>query len=795
MRFTLSWLKKFLDTNKTLEQIAYTLTNTGLEVEDIDDKTADLACFTVAEIIEAAPHPDADKLKICKVQTGEGIKQIVCGAPNARAGIKVVLARPDTIIPNGGLKIKKSAIRGVESEGMLCSARELNIGLDSDGIIELPAEAVIGKSFISYLGLDDPVIHINITPNRADSLGVYGIAKDLAASDIGTLKPLAITKVKSSFTSEKTLTVNDQDACPLFAIRHIRNISNKGESPLWLRNLLDSIGIGSISPVVDVTNYICYSFGQPMHAYDSKKINGGLTVELLKDNKKFTTLNDKEYELCQGDLVIRDNRQIHCLAGIIGGKESACDQETNEIILEAAIFTPDKVSSTGRRLMIDTDSRYRFERNVNQELTMQALDIATDMILTICGGEASEAKYIGSTKLPVRTIDFPVNFFTSYTGLELSIDDICGILEKLGFTCTISGKAIKIVVPPGRYDIRVKEDIVEEIARIYGYDKIPEIPLPGTDLLRSIPKEQRRVSDIKRILAINGYTEVVSWSFMDSKEAEFFDEIKEELYLQNPISSDLDYMRPSILPNLLKMCRSNMNRSFKDLSLFEVGPIFISSSDETGIISAAGIRTGATSTKNAYEPVRNYDVFDIKADLALLLEHNGLPIDRCQFDSKSKKYYHPTRSATILLGKNVLGYFGQLHPSVLKKFDIETEIMAFELIVSALPISKDKFGRKTDFTASDYQMITRDYAFVIKQDQKIGEMLSYIKNIDKKLIRRVDLFDIYQGDKIEAGKKSIALSVQIQDDNKTLTEDEIEKVHKSIIDGMNQKFDAKIRNC
>lgn len=792
MKFTLSWLKKFLTTDAPLQVIAHTLTHIGLEVEEIHDKGSELSAFIVAEIIEATPHPDADKLRVCKVQTESEVLQIVCGAPNARTGIKVVLAAVGTVIPNGNFVIKKSSIRGVESHGMLCSAEELGIGGDSDGIIELPSSSIIGEPFAKYFGLDDSVICINVTPNRADALGVYGIARDLACAGIGKLNELTIPEIEEKFTSEKTLSVKDKDECPLFSMREIKGISNV-ESPAWLKTLLENIGVGSISPVVDVTNYISYTFGQPMHAYDAQKLKGGLKVETLDSPAKFKALNDKEYELAVGDLIIRDEDRIHCLAGIIGGSESACSGSTTSIILEAASFKGEKVMVAGRRLMIDTDSRYRFERNVNREFTLHALDIATEMILNICGGSASKGIIQGETKLPVRSIDFPVNFLKAKTGLMLTAEEICNILEKLGFICNVSREVIHLVIPPSRYDISIKEDIVEEIARIYGYDKIPEVALPGAEIARTIPKEHRRTSDLKRLLASCGYTEVVTWSFMDSGYAKLFGELKEELYLQNPISSDLDYMRATIIPNLLKIARNNMNRSFKDLSLFEVGPIFESASDEISIISAAGIRAGSTRGKNVHEQIKTFDVFDIKADLEVLLASCGLPLDRLGFSDQVPGYYHPTRSATLSLGKNIVGYFGQIHPLILKKFEIDSDVTAFELKLSNLPFGKEKYGKRPELIMSDYQMISRDYAFIVSPDQRVGEMLSYIKNIDKKLIKSVSLFDIYQGEKISNGKKSVAVSVQIQDDHRTLTEEVIEVLHKSIINGVAQKFGALLR--
>jgi phenylalanyl-tRNA synthetase beta chain len=793
MRFTISWLKQFLDTNASLEQIANCLTMTGLEVEEIEDHTKILDAFEVAEIIGAEPHPNADKLKLCKVQTKSGILQIVCGAPNARAGIKVVLANVGTLIPNGNFKIKQTKIRDVDSCGMMCSFEELCLKGNSDGIIELPSDAVIGDKVAKYLGADDQVIHINVTPNRADALGVYGIARDLAASGLGKLKELEIPSIHETFESDYTLNVKDQIACPLFAIREIRSLDNR-KSPEWLKNLLENIGIGSISPLVDVTNYISYSFGQPMHAYDADKIDKNLFIEPLASETQFKALNEKEYTLKKDDLVIKDKKKIHCIAGIIGGKNSACDAGTKNVILEAAIFNRESVVKTGRHLMVDTDSRYRFERHVDREFTLKALNIATNLILSICGGKASKAVITGEPKIPTRTIAFPVNFLKSRTNLTIPTEEICSILSKLGFTCTVKNQIIDIKIPSWRYDVSLKEDIVEEIVRIYGYDKLPENPLPPVNVSRVIPREQKRISDIKRLLASNGYTELVTWSFMDSKKAKFFGEIKDELTLINPISADLDYMRPSILPNLLQAACNNINRSFHDLSLFEVGPIFEDAGDKV-IISASGIRTGMNAPRNHYGDYRAFDIFDVKADIASILLATGLDINQCQITNDTPTYYHPTRSASIRLGKNVLGYFGQMHPSILKEFDIDTDVMAFEVSISNLPFTKEKYGKRPEYKSSDYQMVTRDYAFIIDADQPVGELLRFIQNTNKTLVKSVNLFDVYSGEKIEKGKKSVALSVHIQDDNKTLVESDIETINKAIIDGAKQKFGAQLRGC
>ena len=793
MKFTLSWLKRFLDTEASIETISNTLTMIGLEVEEIEDKSNELSPFEVAQIIETNPHPNADKLKICKVKTADSILQIVCGAVNATPDIKVVLAKVGTLIPNGNFKIKAATIRGVDSCGMLCSAEELGLAKHSDGIIELDTIAKVGDSILSYLGVDDPVFNINITPNRADALGVYGIARDLAAAGIGTLKDLTLPVIIESFSTNYTLSVENTDICPLFAIREIKGLKNQ-PSPKWLSNLLESVGIGSISAIVDVTNYIAYSFGQPMHAYDASKIDQGLIVKTLSETINLQALNDKEYELTTEDIVIQDHKKTHCLAGIIGSSHSLCTFDTDTILLEAAIFDANYISHTGRRLMIETDSRYRFERNVDQNFTLTALDFASQLITEICGGQTSKVQYIGNNNIPLRIIDFPKDFFHAKTNIALSNDQILTILTNLGFSCVDKGEFINIQIPSWRYDVTIKEDIVEEIVRIHGYDHIPQNSLPANNVPTTIPFTHKRASEIKRLLALSGYHEVVTWSFMDTKKAMHFSQLKDELTLQNPISADLGYMRPSILPNLLQICHNNLNRSLSNLSFFEVGPIFRDTSS-IAINNAAGVKIGQIFEKNSHTPTRDYDVFDIKADIATILEYSGIDIDKCQIMQSAPNYYHPTRSASISLGKNILGYFGQIHPQILELYKIEVGVVAFELNMDLLPIPKKKFGKKTAYSISNYQMVKRDYAFVVDQSLPALDLLKFIKNVDPKLVKNVDLFDIYVGEKIDPGKKSLALSLSIQDNYKTLAEHDLLDLNNKIINGAKQRFNATLRNA
>lgn len=832
MKFTLSWLKQFLDTDASLEKIADTLTMIGLEIEEISDRSSDFDKFHIAEIVSADKHPDADKLQICTVKTAAGERQIVCGASNARAGIKVVLADIDAIIPNGEFKIKKSKIRGVESCGMLCSADELNMGSDAAGIIELPEDASLEQSFASFMGFDDPMIYVNVTPNRGDALGVYGIARDLEAAGIGVLKSLSslkfgndfmnsngftnsgdlsvISDVKVSSKASYDVIIEDEDACPFFATRLIEGVSNK-KSPRWLTRLLNNIGLESISPVVDVTNYVCLSFGQPMHVYDASKIAGNITIGVLgksesfkdlnsKDLKgNFAALNDKEYELKEGDLVIKDAKEIICLAGIIGGQNSGSFEDTSKIILEAANFDSDLIANTGRRLVIDTDSRYRFERKIDHNFTKTALDIASNMIMAICSGSPSNVVSSGREAVKKRSLSVPYSFIEARAGFDIGIEIVQSILEKLGFEVTIKGsrdseKLLDLVISSARNDISIKEDIVEEVMRIYGYDKLPEIALPGVEVNRIITKPQRRVSEFKRVLAASGYDEVVTWSFTDSKLASLFGKLREDLFLQNPISSDLDYMRNSIIPNLLKIAKMNINRGFTDLSIFELGPVFENASDSKVIQHISGVRLGNNIAQNAHEKLRSLDVFDIKADLEILFSVAGLDPSKLMIKNGAPSYYHPTKSASLNLGKNTLGYFGEIHPKILKAYDIENPVIAFEILFSQLPIGKDKYGMRPEYKVSNYQMVSRDFAFVVDESQPVGDMITAIKNSNKKLVQDVSLFDVYAGSNIEQGKKSIAIRVYLQDSTKTLTEEELIGASEQIITLANDKFKAELRS-
>ncbi len=796
MKFTFLWLKQFLNTNATVEEISNKLTMIGLEIENINDLAQDLEYFRVAEVMNVENHPNADTLKICQVNTGNEILQVICGAPNIKPGIKVVFASVGTVIPSNKMKIKSTKIRGKDSFGMICSAAELNISSEQDKIIELPLDAIVNDTIAKYLGLDDIVIEVNVTPNRSDCLSVYGIARDLAATGIGTLTLLPKIETNETFESKIYSKVIDNDACSFYGIREIRNINNNITTPLWLQCYLNNIGIESISPIVDIVNYIMITFGQPMHVYDKSKINQTLIVSILNNSngKNFYALDKSEYQLYSGDIVVSDKDDVQCLAGIIGGQKSACTKNTTNIILEVANFNSHFIMRTNRRLLINTESSHRFERGVDKNFAIKALNYATDLIIALCQGEASLLSFTNNKDLVSRKIAFPISYFYKITNIQLDYQQIIDILQKLGFICTNinNNTLIDIEVPTWRQDISIKEDIVEEIIRIYGYNKIPEKKLSFINQTKIIPDTHKRIIDIKRILACNGYNEVITWSFMDKNIAQLFTTTTKELTIVNPISSELNYMRPLIIANLIQVARHNINRSFKNLSLFEIGPVFF---DNSQITQLAAIRTGLTTEETIYNS-RSFDLFDIKADIESILLYVGIDINNCNImqNNNIPSYFQSTRSASINLGKNIIAYFGQIHPSILRALNIKVDILALELNIDDLPIKQKEYRKKRQFISFDYQKVVRNFAFIIKDIIPVGDLITSIKNIDKTLIQSVNLFDIYIGDNIPLYHKSVAVSVIIQDRYKTLNKQEIDDLQVKIILTMQKKFDATIRD-
>lgn len=775
MKFPLSLLKRFLITDASLEQICEVATAIGLEVDGIEDKSESLKPFVVAEILEASKHPNADKLQVCKVKTASGELQIVCGAPNARAGIKVALANVGVIIPNGNFEIKKAKVRDVESQGMLCSADELGLGGDSTGIIELPLDAKIGDSIVDVLGLGDPVIDLNITANRGDCMGVYGVARDLAAAGLGTLKPLCIPGIEAKENAPFSITIQDTDGCYAFSGRVIRGVKN-GASPAWLQNALTAAGMRPISTLVDITNYFTLAFDRPLHVYDLKKLSGSITVRRAKDGEPFAALNDKHYSLAERDCVIADDSGVIGLGGIMGGNSTAVDENTTDILLEIALFDPIRIAMSGRALQIDSDARSRFERGVDSGFVVQADARATDLILELCGGKASEATLAGSIPAPREAIPFDARTINALGGTSIAEAEMVKILSALGFDVK-NGKAS---VPTWRHDVTMMADLAEEVLRIHRYDNIPAVSLPKLNSVSkpALTQAQQRLLNLRRSAAARGLHETHSWGFVSDAQAAIFGGQAEELRLLNPISADLSIMRPNLLPHLVDAVKRNAARGQTHIAIFEAGATFqnITPTGQKNVV--AGVRAGLKhGLSHLGSP--NVDVLDVKADVFALLEAAGYDASKLTVTREVPSWYHPGRAGAVVMGKNVLATFGELHPATLKALDCDVKVMAFEVHVDTIPLPKA--AKRKALTVSDFQPVVRDFAFMVDATVLSSFLIAAIAKAEKTLIRDIAIFDVYEGKNMPEGKKSIAISVILQADDKTLTEAEIEKVSHAIV--------------
>jgi len=792
MKFTLNWLKDHLDTNASLDDISKTLTAIGLEVEGISDPAASLAGFTVAKIIAAEKHPEADKLQVCKVQSDIGELQIVCGAANARAGLYAVLAKEGITIPGNGMVIKKTKIRGVESNGMLCSASELGLGGDSTGIIELPESSQVGSAAADALGANDPVIEIAITPNRGDCLGVHGIARDLAAAGLGTLKPLPADAFKGAFASPISVSITSTH-CQQFIGCYIKGVKNSA-SPDWLKKRLEAIGQKSISALVDITNYITFDLGRPLHVYDAAKLHGNLSVSAAKDGEALKALNGKDYILHTGMCVIADDSAALALGGIIGGEPSGCTPDTTDVFLEVALFDPEHVAQNGRTLQIDSDARYRFERGVDPAFLESGARIATAMILKLCGGQASELVYAGKMPEWKRTIAFDPKRIATLGGVELDETKIRSILTALGFEMS----SWNVTPPSWRRDVEGVADLVEEILRIHGYDNIPPTPLPKLSAIAkpALTLEQKREQLAKRTLASRGMMEAVTWSFLPAAQAAMFGGNNPALKLLNPINAELDTMRPSLLPNLLEAAKKNAFRGIKDIGLFEVGLQFHDITPTGQRMVAAGLRSGKLA-QNAYKDGlfqhtdRDLDAFDAKADAMSILQ--ALGVTKCDVTNATPAWYHPGRSGALMQGKNVLGYFGEIHPGLLPAFDIENRAVAFEIFLDAIPVPRAKSKARAALKLSDFQAVERDFAFIVDEKISAADIISNLNKADKQLITGVEIFDVYTGKGVDSGKKSVAVKVTLQAADRTLSDAEITTVCNAIIAAALKGFGGALR--
>ncbi len=799
MKFTLSWLKEHLDTDEPLEKLADKLTMIGLEVGHIDDRAKALAPFVIAKVISAEQHPNADRLRVCMVDQGDGKPlQVVCGAPNARAGLISVFSPPGTYIPGKNITLSVGNIRGVESHGMLCSAAELELSNDHDGIIELPTDAPVGKSYADFAGLGDPVIEINLTPNRQDCTGVHGIARDLTAADMGKFKDAAPKQIKGEFPCPVSVKIEDEKLCPGFALRLVRGVKN-GPSPEWLQKRLTSIGLRPINALVDITNFMTFDRARPLHVFDAKKVKGNLVVRRAK-NETLVALDGKTYALDDSICVISDDNGVESLAGIMGGEASGCDENTTDVLIESALWNEINIAQTGRKLGINSDARYRFERGVDPAFMVPGLEIATKLVMDLCGGSPSEVVVAGKSHGEDRIIEFPVDEVKRLTGLEVPLPEIKRILTHLGFLLVGNAPVVKVAIPSWRGDVHGKADIVEEIVRIVGVDKVPMTPFERGDVARKpvLTPIQQRTRRAKRALAARGMLEAVTWSFVSKPQAELFGGGKAELALANPIAADLSDMRPSLIPGLVAAAQANADRGFTDVALFEVGQIFKGDKPEDQFIAASGVRRALASSQGAgrfWSGSSSVNALDAKADALAVLAAAGAPMQGLQIVTGGASWLHPGRSGTIQIGpQNILGYFGELHPRVLEALKADGPLVGFEIILDRIPDAKAKPTRaKPLLELSAFQPVSRDFAFIVDRKVAAGDIVRSAQSIDKKLIASVTVFDVYEGKGIDDGKKSIAIAVTLQPREKTLTDQEIDAVAAKIVAEVTKKTGGVLR--
>jgi phenylalanyl-tRNA synthetase beta chain len=792
MKFTLSWLKQHLETDATLGAIVDKLTLIGLEVERVEDKGKALAPFTIARVISAEQHPNADRLRVCMVDTGTGDPvQVVCGAPNARAGMKGVFAAAGAFIPGKNVTLGVGTIRGVESRGMLCSEFELQLSDDHDGIIELPADAPVGVSYTQWAGLDDPVIEINLTPNRPDCTGVHGIARDLAAADMGSLKVTPITPITGAFPCPVAATLDfgaTPSLCRGLALRLVKGVKN-GPSPDWLARRLIAIGLRPINALVDITNFITFDRGRPLHVFDAAKVRGNLVVRRARAGESLAALDGKTYRLDDSMCVIADDAGPESLAGIMGGEATGCAESTTDVLIESAVWDELNIAQTGRKLGISSDARYRFERGVDPAFMLPGLELAIAMVLDLCGGTPSTNLTAAAPDHGDRVIEFPLDTVKRLAGVEVGLTELRSVLSRLGFFVAGAGPSVKVAPPSWRPDVHGKPDIVEEVIRIIGVDRIPATPFDRGEAPRKpvLTLLQLRTRKAKRALAARGLVEAVTWSFIAKPQAELFGGGKPELALANPIAADLSDMRPSLVPGLIAAAQRNTDRGIADLALFEVGQIFRGDQPADQLTAAAGVRRALAKASGGGRhwsgPAREVDAFDAKADALATLAAAGAPVGALQIVPGGPAWLHPGRSGTIQIGpQNVLGYFGELHPRALETLRAQGPVVGFEVILERIPAPKAKATRaKPVLELSPLQPVERDFAFVVNRTVKAGDIVRAAQAADKKLVETVSVFDVYEGQGIEAGKKSIAIAVTLQPREKTMTEQEIDAVAAKIV--------------
>src|SRR6056297_1278117 len=802
MKFTLSWLKDHLETTASVAEIAETLTDLGLEVEGISDPAARLVDFTIGKVISAEKHPDADKLRVCQVATDAGETQIICGAPNAREGITVVIAKPGVYVPGIDTTIGVGKIRGIESHGMMCSEREMELSEEHDGIIELPSGEV-GERFVDWLAVNDPakvdpVIEIAITPNRPDALGVRGIAIDLAARGLGTMKPAPTADIEGQFACPVAIAIDEDastDGCEVFAGRLIRGVTN-GPSPAWLQDRLRAIGLRPISALVDVTNFFTYDMNRPLHVFDADKVHGNLRVHRTKGGEEIMALDDKSYRFSSGQIAISDDKGPESIAGIMGGAHSGCTGETVNVFLESAYWDPITIAATGRALKINSDARYRFERGVDPEFTLPGLEAATRMILDLCGGEPSEIVESGAPLKTARSYPLDTRRVISLVGMEIVKEEQVRILTALGFSATGTGDVLEVWVPSWRRDVQGEADLVEEVARIASLTKLEPRPMARPSAGVPAPvltPVQLRERAGRRTCAALGYNECVTYSFIDRASAALFGGGSDDMMLENPISSEMSHMRPALLPGLLQAAARNQARGMMDLALFEVGHAFHGGEPGEQHLLVTGLLVGHSGPRDPHGARRPVDVFDVKADAEAVLAAMGAPA-KAQILRGAPEWWHPGRHGMICLGpKKVLGIFGELHPRVLAAMDVKGPAMAFTLFPAEIPMPKDTSASRGAVILPEFQSVDRDFAFVVDAEVEAGALVNAAQGADKSLIAAVRVFDEFIGGSLGAGKKSIALTVHMQPTDRTLTEDEIDAVAAKIVEKVTKATGGVLR--
>lgn len=794
MKFTLSWLREHLETTATVDQIAEALTDLGLEVEEIADPAAKLGGFTLARVEHAEQHPDADRLRVCRVMTDEGEKQIVCGAPNARAGITVVLAKPGDYVPGLDVTLGVGKIRGIESHGMMASERELELSDEHEGIIELPSGEV-GQRYVDWLAQNapdkiDPMIHIKITPNRPDALGVHGIARDLAARGLGVLKPVRSTRIAAGFDCPIGVTIADDVAAkaPFFSGRMVRGVRN-GPSPEWLRKRLTAIGLRPINALVDITNFFTFDLNRPLHVFDAAKVTGNLTLRAAREGEELVALDDKTYAMPEGAVVICDDGGIESIAGVMGGAASGAQEDTVDVFIESAYFDPISTATTGRALKINSDARYRFERGIDPAFTLQGLDLATQMVLDLCGGEASSVVTAGAIPDTSRAYRLDPARTTRLIGMDIPEDQQRSTLEALGFR--LEGDMAH--VPSWRPDVLGEADLIEEIGRIVSFSKLEGKPLSRPQA--GVPKPiltplQMREKTARRMAAALGYNECVTYSFIDQASAALFGGGQDAVRVENPISSEMSHLRPDLLPGLLAAAARNQARGAADLALFELGPVFSGGEPGDQAIRISGLLIGHSAARDPYGSRRKVDLYDVKADAEAILQVIGAPA-KAQINRKLDGWWHPGRAGNIALGPNVLASFGEVHPKILREMGVKGPAVAFTVNLAAVPFPKTKTATRPALDAAGLQAVDRDFAFVVDPEVEALTLVNAAAGADKALIQSVSVFDQFTG--LEDGRKSIAITVRLQPRDKTLTDADIEAVARKVIEKVQKATGGTLR--